>query len=218
VRYSRDKAEFDRTIAFIDGTFAVALTLLITTLDVGHATSAFRSWSALASAVGGQFVSFLITFAVIAGYWLMHHRMVASFVAFDTATIVANLCLIAGIVLLPFSTSAVGDPGGAGLALPTVLMAINVALVSVLYTVVWVFAARGGLLAHEPTSGEWRATVIDGLTPAAVFLASIVLAYLVSPDVARLSWLSLLVVNPLVGALTGRTGRRVPTRRTAIDD
>jgi transmembrane protein TMEM174 (potassium channel) len=66
VPYSRDKAEFDRAIAFIDGTFAVALTLLITTLDVGHAPSAFRSWSALASALGAQFVSFLIAFAVIA--------------------------------------------------------------------------------------------------------------------------------------------------------
>ena len=208
MRYSRDKAEFDRAIAFIDGTFPVALTLLITTLDVGHAPSAFKSWSALASALGAQFVSFLIAFAVIAGYWLKHHRMVAGFVAFDTPTILANLCLIAGIVLLPFSTSAVGDPGGAGLALPTVLMAINVALVSVLYTVVWAFAARGGLLAPEPTSAEWRATVIDGLTPAAVFLASVPLAYLVSPAVARLSWLSLFVVNPLVGALTGGTGRQ----------
>jgi uncharacterized membrane protein len=208
VRYSRDKAEFDRTIAFIDGTFAVALTLLITTLDVGNATSAFTSWSALARAGGAQFVSFLIAFAVIAGYWLMHHRMVAGFVAFDTTTIVANLGLIAAIVLLPFSTSAVGDPRGAGLPLPTVLMAMNVGLVSVLYTVVWVFAARGRLLIDEPTSAEWRATVIDGLTPAAVFLASVLLAYLVSPAVARASWLSLLVVNPLVGTLTARKGRQ----------
>jgi len=33
-RYQRDDAEFDRAIAFIDATFAVALTLLVTTLDI----------------------------------------------------------------------------------------------------------------------------------------------------------------------------------------
>jgi hypothetical protein len=49
--------------------------------------------------------------------------------------------------------------------------------------------------------------VINGLVPAAVFLASVPIAYLASPDVARLSWLSLLAINPAVGALTARSRR-----------
>jgi hypothetical protein len=86
MRYSRDESEFDRAIAFVDGTFAVALTLLITTLDIEDRASSFASLSALADAVGPQFITFLVAFAVISGYWLMHHRMVASFVAIDTPT------------------------------------------------------------------------------------------------------------------------------------
>jgi uncharacterized membrane protein len=206
-RYSRDQSEFDRAIAFIDATFALALTLLITTLDVDDKASSFTSMSALADAVGPQFLTFLIAFAVIAGYWLMSHRMVASFVAIDYPTIVANLCLVAAIVLLPFSTAAVGDPDVDELALPTVLMAVNVAAVASLHTVVWATASRRGLLDHTPTSGEWRDKVINGLVPAAVFLASVPIAYLASPDVARLSWLSLLAINPAVGALTARSRR-----------
>ena len=197
MRYSRDQSEFDRAIGFVDATFALALTLLVTTLDIENRASSFRSVSALANAVGPQFITFLIAFAVIGGYWIMHHQMVATFVAIDTTTIVANLCLIAGIVLLPFSTESVGDPSVADLPLPTVLMAINIAAVSTLHTVVWMIANRRRLLDHTPTSGEWRETVIDGVIPAAVFLASVPLAYLVSADVARLFWLSLLVVNPV---------------------
>ncbi len=204
MRYSRDQSEFDRAIGFVDATFALALTLLVTTLDIENRASSFRSVSALADAVGPQFITFLIAFAVLGGYWLMHHRMVASFVAIDTPTIVANLCLIAGIVLLPFSTESVGDPGVADLPLPTVLMAINVAAVSTLHTVVWMIANRRGLLDHRLTSGEWRERVIDGLIPTAVFLASVPLAYLVSADVARLSWLSLLVVNPVATSTARR--------------
>jgi uncharacterized membrane protein len=204
-RYSRDQSEFDRAIAFVDATFALALTLLVTSLDVDNRAASFKSLSALADAIGAQFITFLIAFAVIAGYWLMHHRMVASFVAIDTANIVANLCLIAAVVLLPFSTASVGDPGVADLPLPTVLLGINVAAVSTLHTVVWVMAARDSLLDRKPTPGEWRGTVICSLVPAVVFLASIPLAYAASPVVARLSWLSLVVLNPAVGGLTAHT-------------
>jgi uncharacterized membrane protein len=212
VRYSRDVAEFDRAIGFIDGTFAVALTLLITTLDVDDKPASFASVSALADAVGPQFIAFVIAFAVIASYWLAHHRMVASFVALDARTIVVNLCLVAAIVLLPFSTDSVGDPGVDDLALPTVLMAVNVALVSSLSTLVWVTASRRRLLDHTPSKAEWRQTVIGGLTPAAVFLASVPLAYLVSAGFARLAWLSLLVINPAVGTLLARARRRGDSR------
>ena len=99
MRYSRDESEFDRAVAFIDAAFALALTLLVTSLDIDDRPSAFGSLSSLGDAVGPQFVTFLIAFAVIASYWLQHHRMVARFVAIDVRTIVANLCLVAGIVL-----------------------------------------------------------------------------------------------------------------------
>ena len=133
--------------------------------------------------------------------------MVASFVAIDTATIVASLFLIAAIVLLPFTTTSVGDPGVADLPLPTVLMAVNIAAVSALHTLVWMVASRGGLLDHTPTADERREKVVTGLAPAAVFLASVPIAYLVSPGVARLSWISLIAVNPGVGALMARARR-----------
>lgn len=207
MQYSREASEFDRAIAFIDATFAVALTLLITSLDIGDKPSSFTSLSALADAVGSQFVAFIIAFVVIAGYWLMNHRMVATFVALDTRTIVASLCLVAAVVVLPFSTTAVGDPEVADLPLPTALMAVNIAAMSALHTLIWVLACRGALLDHTPTSGEWRERVIDGLAPAAVFLISVPVAYVASPGIARLLWLSLLAVNPAVGALMARARR-----------
>jgi uncharacterized membrane protein len=212
VRYSRDGAEFNRAIAFFDATFAVALTLLVTTLDIPDKPKSFRSVSALYDAVGAQVIAFAIAFIVIASYWLSNHRKVASFVAIDTPTIVAHLCLLVAIVLLPFTTASVGDPDVAGLPLPTVLMAVGIAAVSALDTLVWVVAGRGDLLDHTPTPGEWRESVVTGIAPAAVFLVSVPIAYLVSPGTARLSWLLLLVVNPVVGTWTARARRRSDTK------
>ena len=152
-------------------------------------------------------IAFAITFVVIASYWLAHHRLVAACVAIDRPTIIVNLVLIAAVVLLPFSTASVGDPSVADLPLPTVLMAVNVAIVSLLHLAVWLVVAHRGLLDHTPTPGERSDRVINGLATPAVFLISVPIAYLASPDAARLSWLALLAINPAVGSWTARARR-----------
>ena len=147
--YKRDDAEFDRAIGFVDATYALALTLLVTTLDIDDVASAWSSPGSLFDAVGAQFIAFAIAFAVIANYWVVHHRMISAFAAIDYPTIVANLFLIAAIVLLPFSTQSVGDPSIDDLALPTVVMAANVALASLLHSTVFGMGVRRGLLARS---------------------------------------------------------------------
>jgi uncharacterized membrane protein len=202
LRYSRDQGEFDRAIGFVDATYALALTLLVTTLDVGHPHVAFSSLGALDDAVGQQFVAFAIAFAVIASYWLQHHRLIASFAAIDYTTTVVNLFLIAAIVLLPFSTQAVGDPGVKDLALPSAIMAVNVVAASVLHTLVYVVAVRRNLLSAAPSRGEVSYNVVNGLAAAAVFAASVPVAYLTSPITARITWISLIPISWLLARYT----------------
>jgi uncharacterized membrane protein len=206
-RYSRDQGEFDRAIGFVDATFALALTLLVTTIDVGHPHVAFSSLGSFDDAVDQQFVAFAIAFAVIANYWLQHHRLIASFAAIDYPTTVVNLCLIAAIVLLPFSTQSVGDPGVQDLPLPTAIMAINVVAASALHTLVYTVAVRHDLLSPAPSRGEVSYFVVNALAAAAVFAASVPVAYLVSPVAARITWVGLIPVSWLLARYTGRWRR-----------
>ena len=206
-RYSREQGEFDRAIGFVDATFALALTLLVTTLDISHPRVAFSSIGSLNDAVGQQLIAFAIAFAVIASYWLQHHRLIASFAAIDYTTTVVNLFLIAAIVLLPFSTQAVGDPGVKDLPLPTVIMAVNVAAASTLYTLVYVVAVRRNLLRSAPSRGEVSYFVVNALAAAAVFAASVPIAYLISPGAAKITWISLFPIGWLLGRYTARWRR-----------
>jgi uncharacterized membrane protein len=199
VRYSRDESEFDRAIGFLDATFALALTLLVTTLDVSDKHAAWQSLSSLYDEVGTQFIAFAIAFAVIANYWLVHHRMVASFRAIDPPVILANLFLIAAVVLIPFTTQSVGDEATSDLPLPVAAFAVDVAAASILSTLVYWLAWKRGLLKGEPSRAELRGHLLGGLVPAVVFLASIPIAYLASPTAAKLFWITLLVLKPLTG-------------------
>jgi uncharacterized membrane protein len=203
-RYSRDQGEFDRALGFVDATFGLALTLLVTSVDVDHPRVAFSNLGALNDAVGPQFVAFAIAFAVIASYWLQHHRLIASFATIDYTAIVVNLFLVAAIVLLPFSTQAVGDPGVEDLPLPTVVMAVNVVAASLLYTLVYVVAVRRNLLSTVPSRGEVSYFVVNALAAAAVFAASVPVAYLISPTAARITWIGLLPIGWLLSRYTAR--------------
>ena len=197
-RYSRGQGEFDRAVGFVDATFALALTLLVTTIDVNNPRVEFSSLGAFYDAVGAQYVAFAIAFAVIAKYWLEHHRLMASFAAIDYTAIVVNLFLIAAIVLLPFSTKSVGDPGVEHLALPTVIMAVNIVAASVLHTLVYVVAVRRNLLSTAPGPSEVAFFVANALAGAVVFAASVPVAYLISPTAAQIIWIGLVPIGWLL--------------------
>jgi uncharacterized membrane protein len=197
VRYSREESEFDRAIGFFDATFALALTLLVTTLDVSGERSVWESLGSLDDEVGSQFIAFAIAFALIANYWLVHHRLIASFDALDTPVMVANLFLIAAIVLLPFSTEAMGDPEIDDLALPTAVFALDVAAASMMLTIIYWLAWKRDLFRSRPSPAELRANVIASVVPAVIFVVSIPIAYLASATAAKLSWLSLIILKRL---------------------
>ncbi len=179
----------------------------MTTLEVSGA-SAWTSLDALGDDVGPQIFAFLVSFVVIAGYWLRHHRLIASFTAIDTPVIIANLALVAAIVLLPFSTRAVGDPGLEDLPLPTTVMAVNIAVASVLHGLVFAMAWRRGLLGSLPAGTAPSDYLLAAAAPPVVFLLSIPIAYGAEPWVAQLCWL---VLIPLSFAID----RRADARRVA---
>jgi uncharacterized membrane protein len=112
-----------------------------------------------------------------------------------------NLVLLAFVVLLPFSTDALGEHQE---PLATAVFAGNVAVISSTEAVMYLLAWRYEL-ASAPTSFQRvRLELVPQLVPPAFFLASIPVAYLVSSAAARLSWLALVALNPVVDILLRR--------------
>jgi uncharacterized membrane protein len=198
--FARGTTEFDRALGFFDATYAVALTLLVTTLDGYDMPGTWADPAALWAAIGTQVVAFFIAFAVVAFYWRSNHGFVGRLNHLSGHLVTVNIVLLAFVVLLPFTTDAMGqfpEP------LATAVFAGNVAVISSTEAVMSVLAWREGLMS-APSRRQMRLNLVAQLVPAAVFLASIPVAYLVSSSAARLSWLSLLILNPIVGVLVSR--------------
>jgi uncharacterized membrane protein len=200
-QFARGTPEFDRALVFFDGTYAVALTLLVTTLDGTNLPGAWADLAALWAAIGTEIVAFFLAFAIVAFYWRANHAFIARLHHLNGRLITVNLVLLAFVVLLPFSTDALGEHQE---PLATAVFAGNVAVVSSTEAVMFLLAWRNGLPSVPLSLRRIRLELVPQLVPPAFFLASIPVAYLVSSSAARLSWLALVVLGPVVGILVRR--------------
>lgn len=196
-RREENEVEFSRIVAFSDGVFAIAITLLVLNLSVPEHIPG----DDLNDVLWGQrqdLLAYVISFAVIGRFWILHRRFFASVVGFDARLLGLNLFYLGWIALLPFSSQVLGDHGGDSAAI--VLYAINLSGAILVGMLMSADARRDGLSKmpeEEAREGRRRAVAIS-----AVFLASVPVA-LVAPGVAPVLWLALFL-DPI--------GRRVRRR------
>ncbi len=184
-RREGNEIEFSRIVAFSDGVFSIAITLLVLNLVV----DSHLPRDELAKAVWAQrenLVAYAISFAVIGRFWLVHHRFFGEVKAFDGKLIALNMLYLGWIVLIPFSSSLLGDYGGETISV--VIYAVNLSAVVLVGLWMTADARRAGLTKRDPLvakESRVRSTYI-----ATVFLLSIPVAFL-APSVAPLMWLVL---------------------------
>lgn len=195
----RGESEFDRGVSFFDAIYGFAATLLVSNLDPLE-PQAWASLQGLADAGAVQQVTgFVLSFIVIAVFWRINVKLVRRLKAMDGPTVAANMLAACLVVLLPFTTQGISDPQTADLPLPTALYAVNVAAVAMAQTLMAQIARSRGLERHPVPSAVHRILLADALVTPLYFLATVPVALLAGAEAARLSWLGLLVVAPLVG-------------------
>lgn len=107
---SASEKETGRLEAFSDGVFAVAITLLVFSLQVPPLSSNTSSSGGLAthlSMLWPSYVAFFISFATILIMWISHHNMLKLVHKSDTLFMFANGFLLLLVTLVPFPTQLV---------------------------------------------------------------------------------------------------------------
>jgi uncharacterized membrane protein len=185
--YERESAEFNRTLAFTDGLFAIAMTLLVVDLAVPvlHNDHSVHELANRLNDDSAKFVSFFISFAVIGRYWMAHHTFVAALKRVDRGLISLNLVYLAFIAFLPFPTALLGEYFTNPLSI--VIYAVNVAIISGMEVVLFSWAQDHDLLAKKLPRDVYRFGVLMSLSPVAFFLLSIPVAF-VSTTLAVCFW------------------------------
>ena len=173
---------------------AVAITILVLDLKIpeGLTPEGFRA--ALGSLWDG-FLCYALSFVVIGVLWVAHHTQFAHIPRVNPLLLWLNLFFLMMVALIPAVTSLMSDYGG---PLPTVLYALVLMASCLILATSWWYAGRTPGLMAEGVPVEMRRTgVLTPLLVAAVFAASIAIAFVWGPAAAQWSWLAAAVSGPL---------------------
>ena len=186
--------DVDRVVFFSDAVFAIAMTLLAFGIRIPN-VPADRVGSAI-RANAGEFAGYALTFAVIALFWMAHHRMFHVIRRVDTRLITLNLVLLGMIAITPVPSELLGRNGDSSAAV--IFYAATVAMTGTLMATAWLYAAVGHRLI-DPTYDRQSIirTALRSGSAVVVFAVSIPIA-VVSPSSAEWFWLTLIPLRVIV--------------------
>lgn len=98
----------DRIMGFTDGVFAFAITLLVLNLINLPVTSSTRSIFPLIQDNTATFISYAITFFIVARFWMSHTRLFAIIKNYDSTIVRLNNSLLFFVTTFPFIASVLG--------------------------------------------------------------------------------------------------------------
>jgi uncharacterized membrane protein len=168
--HGRETNEFARVANLSDAVFAIAMTLLVLTIDVPDVASA-----GLASALREdlpQLGAYALAFALVASQWYAHHKLFRRLAWLDARLIVTNLVYLALVALVPFPTSVLG-------AHPTTTVAVAPFLalfvvLNLVYLLLIVHAHRVGAWTEPLPAAVFRRVVSGSLTATTTLALGVV--------------------------------------------
>ncbi len=199
----RTQRGFDRLVNFSDAVVAIAITLLILPLVDASKDVVQDGIAAYFSANLWEFLAFVITFAVIARLWMVHHQVFGWIDAYTPALMWLNMLWLAAIVFMPFTANVLSDsPNGQ----PDVyaLYVGDLLLATVTMQIIEVIIVRTpGLLLPEAVG---QSDTLRGWTFVILMSAALVLTVLF-PHVGMF-WLLILFLSKPLHTLLSRMLRR----------
>ena len=171
---ARETIGVDRINAFSDGVFAVAITLLILTIDVpqvegGELANTLR-------ALWPKFEGFLISFAVIGGFWISYHLLFGYIERHKPLLLWINMLFLFFIVSLPFSTELMSVYGGRTLSVA--FYDLNMIGASLSLCLLWWYASYRNKLVQEDLDPVVRRHILfNYLSMSAIFGAALALSF-----------------------------------------
>ena len=136
----------EHVISFSDAIFAFAITLMALSIDIPDLPSNLTQSELLDKlyALFPQFESYIISFAVIAIFWVSYHQVFNHIKGSHIIMVYLNLLFLLLITLLSLSTSLVINYGG--YHIPYIIYSLMVILTSSLLAMIWWHATKDKLL------------------------------------------------------------------------
>jgi uncharacterized membrane protein len=187
----RDPVEFSRLLTLSDGVFAIALTLLVLSLEIPPELSSGAFGDALVD-ISPMLVAFLVSVVLIAIFWFSHHELFAEVARIDHPLMWMGVAYLGLVVLIPFVQRVQGNYPFEPIVY--MMFAGLLALLNLVDLSMHWHVYRRRLLHVQWSEDRYRTEMKRGQILVAGFIISIPLA-LVLVNLTILIWVALLPLD-----------------------
>ncbi len=206
--------EIGRLMAFSDGVFAVAITLLVFNVPV-PTIAQNDAMSRLPDALlrtAPPLLTFALSFFLVGFYWIRHHQLFRQVVSADVWLLWLNLVVLFLVCLLPFSSGVVGRYHNT--VIGAEVYAVNLAAIAIAFSALYLYATRAHQVRSLPP-GMGVGFFSQGLLLPVVVVAMVMALAPLNLVVAYVTGVTLMGLVGIYTAAVHRTVSSAPIRGAA---
>ena len=185
----QSKIRLEHVVSFSDAIFAFSITFMAVTIQIPNLPENLTQAQVIENLIGKlgpRFAIYVISFFVIAAYWISYHQIFNHIAGSHVVIVWLNLLFLFFITIIPFAVDLQIDYGLYQVIF--ILYALVLTAAGALLTLIWLHAMKGRLLDKTLNQTDIQSILLESIVLPSVFVISIFVS-IVDLEIAYYFWM-----------------------------
>jgi uncharacterized membrane protein len=185
----QSKIRLEHVVSFSDAIFAFSITFMAVTIQIPNLPENLTQTQVIQNLIGElgpRFAIYVISFFVIAAYWISYHQIFNHIAGSHVVIVWLNLLFLFFITIIPFAVDLQIDYGLYQVIF--ILYALVLTAAGALLTLIWLHAMKGRLLDKTLNQTDIQSILLESIVLPSVFVISIFVS-IVDLEIAYYFWM-----------------------------
>ena len=185
----QSKIRLEHVVSFSDAIFAFSITFMAVTIQIPNLPENLTQAQVIQNLIGKlgpRFAIYVISFFVIAAYWISYHQIFNHIVDSHVAIVWLNLLFLFFITIIPFAVDLQIDYGLYQVIF--ILYALVLTAAGASLTLIWLHAMKSRLLDKTMNQTDIQSILLESIVLPSVFVISIFVS-IVDLEIAYYFWM-----------------------------
>jgi uncharacterized membrane protein len=183
------KIRLEHVVSFGDAIFAFSITFMAVTIQIPNLPENLTQAQVIQNLIGElgpRFAIYVISFFVIAAYWISYHQIFNHIAGSHVVIVWLNLLFLFFITIIPFAVDLQIDYGLYQVIF--ILYALVLTAAGASLTLIWLHAMKGRLLDKTMNQTDIQSILLESIVLPSVFVISIFVS-IVDLEIAYYFWM-----------------------------
>jgi uncharacterized membrane protein len=185
----QSKIRLEHVVSFSDAIFAFSITFMAVTIQIPNLPENLTQAQVIENLIGKlgpRFAIYVISFFVIAAYWISYHQIFNHIAGSHVVIVWLNLLFLFFITIIPFAVDLQIDYGLYQVIF--ILYALVLTAAGASLTLIWLHAMKGRLLDKTMNQTDIQSIFLESIVLPSVFVISIFVS-IVDLEIAYYFWM-----------------------------